>query len=247
MNASQVERVLEVLQKLTSTNVSELLSSCLDDEANGLRLVSTLNLQHLRQIAYSEHFFEIYKKSHIIVADGVPVVWLARVFLGRRIARLAGVDICKGILTHTTKSAVIGSNRDTLAEAQTITQSLSHVEILDPMIRRGEEGSHSEAVISLLGRHEPQFVILALGSPKQEYFFESLSRLNIPNGITFFGLGGSLDILSGRKSRAPIFLQKSGLEWVWRLCQSPQQLFPRYARDGNFLIKLILSLLTKVK
>jgi N-acetylglucosaminyldiphosphoundecaprenol N-acetyl-beta-D-mannosaminyltransferase len=241
MELSRLERVLDVLQRVTSITRADLLNSCLEASEDSSNLVSTLNLQHLRQIAQSEDFYHIYKNSHFIVADGVPIVWLVQVFFGRRISRLAGVEICKEILCHPAKSVVIGSTHETLSRALTEMQSLSQVEIFDEVFQVGSEALLKEPVRSFLVSNLPRFVILALGSPKQEYLFRSLSDIKLSENMTFFGLGGSLDILSGKKTRAPLILQNSGLEWFWRLCQSPRQLFPRYASDGKFLFELMFS------
>jgi N-acetylglucosaminyldiphosphoundecaprenol N-acetyl-beta-D-mannosaminyltransferase len=69
---------------------------------------------------------------------------------------------------------------------------------------------------------------------KQKLLEAPICSLAIP---VVLGVGGAFDILAGLKTRAPMPLQKSGLEWAWRMAQEPKRMIPRYARNGLFLIR----------
>jgi N-acetylglucosaminyldiphosphoundecaprenol N-acetyl-beta-D-mannosaminyltransferase len=241
MNPSEINRVRDVLKRVTSVSSSALIELALSERGSIPTLVSTLNLQHLRHCANSEEFFRIYISSKIIVADGMPIIWLCKLFLGRKITRLTGVDICERLLCQDEPVFVLGSKRDTLSAALRSVSSLNDVPIYDEYFNPSINNSYLEMAKVHLRTSDPCFVILALGSPKQELLFRDLSNERLGISAVFFGLGGSLDILSGHKKRAPIYLQKIGMEWVWRLCQSPRYLFSRYLSDGKFLLKLIFA------
>jgi N-acetylglucosaminyldiphosphoundecaprenol N-acetyl-beta-D-mannosaminyltransferase len=76
---------------------------------------------------------------------------------------------------------------------------------------------------------DPDVICVALGNPKQEWWIEHHRRaLGVP---VLIGVGGTLDLLVGDKRRAPAWIGRLGLEWVYRAVQEPKRLGPRYARD----------------
>ena len=241
MKATQINRVHNILRNVVSLNASEVVRLAHPGNESSPILVSTLNLQHLRHCADSEDFYRIYKSSRIIVSDGMPIVWLSRLLLGRKISRLTGVEICALLLSQDSPVLVLGSNVETLAAACKAVQSKRNIPIYDDYFNPANEAGYLEIAKARLKKLAPSYVILALGSPKQELLFRDLVASGLESNITFFGLGGSLDILSGQKSRAPRLLQKTGFEWIWRLGQSPKYLFWRYLSDGRFLMKLLFS------
>jgi N-acetylglucosaminyldiphosphoundecaprenol N-acetyl-beta-D-mannosaminyltransferase len=87
------------------------------------------------------------------------------------------------------------------------------------------------------GRKPPRFIWVGLGAPKQEFWVEAISHL-APDSI-FFAIGAAFDFHSGRKKRAPAWMQKSGLEWLYRLSTEPRRLGSRYLRTNSaFILKL---------
>ena len=80
-------------------------------------------------------------------------------------------------------------------------------------------------------------LIVGLGAPKQEKFiFKYHDRLNVPISL---GLGASLDFEAGNIKRAPKWMQKSGLEWLFRITQDPRRMFKRYIIDDIKIIRLV--------
>jgi len=85
----------------------------------------------------------------------------------------------------------------------------------------------------------PNFFWVGLSTPKQEAFMaEYSSRLRVP---VMLGVGAAFDFLSGRVAQAPRWIQRSGFEWVWRLCAEPRRLAPRYLKNNPLFVLHVLA------
>jgi N-acetylglucosaminyldiphosphoundecaprenol N-acetyl-beta-D-mannosaminyltransferase len=86
-----------------------------------------------------------------------------------------------------------------------------------------------EEAASTLARARPDVVLVALGSPKQEYVIHALHK-RLP-GTSWMGVGISFSFIAGQRRRAPRWMQRTGLEWLHRLAQEPKRLFRRYVLE----------------
>lgn len=88
------------------------------------------------------------------------------------------------------------------------------------------------------GKPLPHVVWIGLGAPKQELWMQAVSA-RIPN-VVFMGVGAAFDFLTDTKKRAPVWMQKTGLEWLYRLIQEPRRLWRRYfVTNSRFILALI--------
>jgi len=133
----------------------------------------------------------------------------------------------------------LGSDSDTLKDAtQVLNDRYPDMKIVgsfSPPFGPVETWPN-EDIIQSIREAQPDLLLVAVGCPKQEYwiskYYESLS---VPLSI---GIGASLDFVSGTQVRAPLWLQKIGMEWSWRLLTNPKRLLKRYAKDFFYLIQL---------
>jgi N-acetylglucosaminyldiphosphoundecaprenol N-acetyl-beta-D-mannosaminyltransferase len=97
-------------------------------------------------------------------------------------------------------------------------------------------------VISIIRGVKPDILVVAFGTPLQEKWIEkNLEKLGIPLCI---GAGAAIDFLSGNIPRAPVWMQRAGLEWFFRLVLEPRRLWRRYlVRDTKFIYLLLCQLL----
>jgi N-acetylglucosaminyldiphosphoundecaprenol N-acetyl-beta-D-mannosaminyltransferase len=93
-----------------------------------------------------------------------------------------------------------------------------------------------EEVCARIEQAQPDLVLVALGTPKAEYWIQD--HLRLPAKV-MIGIGGSFELVAGYKKRAPLLLQKMGCEWLWRLCMEPGRLWKRYL-IGNSLFGYLL-------
>ncbi|HCL83776.1 MAG TPA: hypothetical protein DIC22_07370, partial [Chitinophagaceae bacterium] len=94
-----------------------------------------------------------------------------------------------------------------------------------------------EEIIQMFNESGARLIFVVLGCPKQEKWMASMQ--NRIHGITI-GIGAALPVLAGVYKRAPIWMQKSGLEWLYRLGQEPRRLFKRYATTNSLFLYLLL-------
>ena len=99
----------------------------------------------------------------------------------------------------------------------------------------------TDEVVQRIRRAEPDLVLVALGAPKQELW--SFTRTELLKPAVLIGVGASLDFVAGIQKRAPSWMSKAGLEWLYRLAQEPRRLAARYLlRDPEFCLILLKQL-----
>jgi UDP-N-acetyl-D-mannosaminouronate:lipid I N-acetyl-D-mannosaminouronosyltransferase len=173
--------------------------------------------------------------------DGAGVVVAMRL-KGARSTRVAGADLWLEVLRQArgkrTTVALIGARPEILTVTRRRLESeFPHVSVL--IARNGYEGTRDpDALARELATTQPELVFVALGSPRQELLIEKF-RAAYPAGF-YMGLGGSFDIYSGAKKRAPLWMQRNGLEWLYRLLSEPSRA-PRETKRLKFLALLMLG------
>jgi N-acetylglucosaminyldiphosphoundecaprenol N-acetyl-beta-D-mannosaminyltransferase len=168
-----------------------------------------------------------------VTADGVPLVWALRALYGIRQERIAGMDLAISTLQRAANENVsvffYGSTTDVLARLQEACQSrfpsLNIAGMISPPFRLATSDEDEQA-IEQITQSGAGLVFVILGCPKQELWMARM-RGRIP--AVMIGLGGALLVLAGYQRRAPQWMQKNGLEWLFRLIQEPRRLFKRYA------------------
>lgn len=198
------------------------------DQGRGAWLL-TLNTEMLARGARDLAYWSLVKKADIITADGMPLVWASKFKRpGHAIAgRTTGVDLVDGLLRHqhVPAFAVIGGQNP----RKTIEQYGSRATEACAFVFDGKVDL-SESQVSFfcqeLTRHQVRLVFIALGVPKQDQL-AVLLRQRMPQ-LVLLGIGGTFEILGPDGSRAPVWMQRVGLEWFFRLAREPGRLWRRY-------------------
>lgn len=196
--------------------------------------VATINLDHLVKLGRDAAFREAYLATTHVVADGHPVVWLARL-QGRRVGLVPGSELVEPLcalaarrrvpvaLFGATEAALDGAARR-LAAAH---PGLDVAERIAPPFGFDPAGSEADAFVRRLGESTARLVFVALGAPKQERF-AARAAAALP-GRGFVSVGAGIDFIAGTQSRAPRWVQRLAAEWVWRMLHDPRRLAGRYA------------------
>ncbi len=179
--------------------------------------------------------------SDIINIDGMGIVWGAR-FLGYDVPeRVAGVDLFYGLLTRAELEKepvyLLGAKPDVVEKA------VANLRVKFPALNiagyhHGYFWDDEEAVVDDIAKSGAKLLFVAITSPKKENF---INRWREKLGVKFvMGVGGTFDIAAGKSKRAPLFMQKHGLEWLYRLMQEPRRMWKRYLVTNTlFALKLL--------
>lgn len=208
--------------------------------------LSTPNLNFLVHARSDVEFRDSMLLSDLCPADGMPIVWLARL-LGVPIKeRIAGSDIfaaLKGLrdAEHPLKLFLFGGNEGVAAAASEALNAsgsgLSCVGWHFPGFFSVEELSN-DLIIDAVNSREADFLVVCLGSKKGQLWLKNnFGKLRAPVRAH---LGASLNFAAGTVKRAPPLMQKFGLEWLWRIKEEPY-LWRRYWQDGQILMSILYS------
>lgn len=179
--------------------------------------------------------------AHLVTMDGQAVVWAARA-LGQVVPeRVAGADLMEELLAHSARRGysvyLFGAEQDVVEDCVArATRQYPALRIAG--YRNGYFKPDEEAgIVAAIRDARPDILFLGFGSPKKEYFMKTYHR---ELGIPFvMGVGGTFDVLAGRVSRAPRWMQRSGLEWSYRLAQEPRRMWRRYLVGNTRFLSLV--------
>jgi len=165
-----------------------------------------------------------FKSSNtIIVPDGIGTVLLCRLKKKKLKEKIAGIEVLNSLLNicseRNKKVYILGSDKDTLNEAvKNIAYKFSGINICG--FRDGYfKDKDNDKIIEEINECSPDFLVVALGCPKQEKFiYQNSDKMNFNVAMA---VGGSIDILGGKLKRAPKWMIKCGLEWTYRVIKEP--------------------------
>ena len=187
--------------------------------------VVTLNAEMTMQAERNETLATIIKAADLVIPDGAGIVLYLRLLLKQDVRRIPGIELAEALLheigQNSPDSTVFfyGGKPGTAAAAAQFWQG----QIPNLNIVGTHSGYHSpeEEILlhSTLAKMQPQVIYVGLGVPRQELWIEQNRHL-CPQA-TWVGVGGSFDIWSGAKTRAPAWLGDNNLEWLYRLYQEP--------------------------
>lgn len=208
--------------------------------------VITANLHYAMLSDQRADLREVNRRAAFIVADGMPLVWASRLQKTPLPERVAGSDLiwrlCEQAAQLGHRVFLLGGAPGIAEEAaRKMTERFPGLQIVGtecPPFRVLSEDEES-ALLHRIRTTQPHLLIVALGQPKGELWIGRVcAKLNGPVCIQ---LGASLDFVAGKVHRAPRWMQRTGLEWAYRLAQEPRRLLGRYLSNGAFLIRMLLS------
>jgi N-acetylglucosaminyldiphosphoundecaprenol N-acetyl-beta-D-mannosaminyltransferase len=181
----------------------------------------------------------IVRGCELISADGQSVVWASRILSDPLPTRVAGIDLMQELLALAERRGyrvfILGAKDDILARALERIRE-RHPRLVVAGARDGYfDDDDAAAVADEVASYRPDIVFVAMPSPRKEYWLGHHGRrLGAP---FVMGVGGSVDVLAGHVRRAPVAMQRMGLEWSFRLAQEPRRLFGRYlATNTRFMV-----------
>jgi N-acetylglucosaminyldiphosphoundecaprenol N-acetyl-beta-D-mannosaminyltransferase len=215
--------------------------------------VFTPNVDHIVMGERDERFRQAYRRVGLSLVDGTPVLWAARLLLGRPLpAKVSGSDLVVPLMERAAArrwrvfllGGAPGSAETAAARLKERFPELHIVGTEAPRIDLGSPLGERLAVAARVGETKPDLVLVAFGAPKQEIFCDE--ALDVFKPAVLVCVGAGLDFVAGVARRAPAWMSRSGLEWLYRLAQEPRRLAGRYLlRDPKFALILLRQLLLR--
>lgn len=210
----------------------------------GGRIV-TPNVDILRQAARGGECESVLRSADVVVADGMPLVWASRL-AGRPLPeRVAGSSFAPRLAIAALASGwrvlLLGGSEGVAESAAARLRAETGSTAIGwhfPPFGFESSESEQERIREAVSEHDPCVCLVGLGFPRQDRLGREL--LDTFPRSWFVGAGATIGFIAGETSRAPLWAQRSGVEWVWRLAQEPRRLATRYLlRDVPYGSRLL--------
>jgi len=235
-------------------NMEDTLRVIKKSIANGRKSqVCVTNAYSLVLMQKDKEFKDITNSASLIVTDGKLLVWISRLYGEPISERVAGPDLVYELCKISAKKGYnlffLGSNPTTLRKiVENLKKMFPSVKIAgvhSPPFKRQFSEREDEKMMALINKVRPDVLFVGLGAPKQErWIWEHKDKLRVPVSI---GVGAAFDFVAGTVKRAPKWMQRCGLEWLFRLCQEPRRLWRRYLIGNLIFLWLVLKEFLKIR
>lgn len=208
--------------------------------------VVTPNAHHVVVFQDDAHFREIYRQAFLVVPDGVSLLWAGKLLGTHLHERVNGTDLFEALCAKAARLGLrvflFGGREGAASEAAARLVSrhpgLQICGVYCPPFGFENSPLESEAALAAVSSCRPDLLFVGLGAPKQEYWMHRhLERLMVPVSV---GVGVSFEFVAGVVARAPRWMQRAGLEWLYRLCAEPGRLWKRYL-VGNVRFCMLIA------
>ncbi len=224
-----------IVERCDIHEVLSIVDSRLRSQSGRGLAVGSVNLDHL-------HHFRVAGAAPnglvewLLLADGMPIAWRGKLLTARPWPRVTGADLLPGVLalaeTNGHRVGFFGGSPQThqlLAEhLRTHYPALVVSGMWAPDLDDIE--SRSDEICSAIRSARTELLIVSLGKPRQERWVDEHGHAT--GARVFLPFGGAIDFLAGMTNRAPHWMQRSGLEWLYRLTREPRRLARRYLLQG---------------
>jgi N-acetylglucosaminyldiphosphoundecaprenol N-acetyl-beta-D-mannosaminyltransferase len=238
----QIELFNIKVNNLTMSETIQIVEKAISDKTQ--IHYADLNADKVVSLQTDTELKKIYEDSTIINVDGQSVVWASRL-LGKPIKeRVTGVDLMGELveLAHQKnyKIYLLGAQEEIVTKLKDIYSHKYSPEIIAGY-HNGYFGIDDEPrIVKNIVESNPHFLFVAITSPKKEEFLYR-NKKQLENVNFIMGVGGSFDVFAGKVKRAPVWMQKIGLEWLFRLIQEPQRMWKRYLVNNSKFILIFFK------
>ncbi len=205
--------------------------------------VVTLNPEMIMQGDQNPELGNILKSADLVLPDGAGLVWALRK-RGHAVNRLPGIEFSESLLEWAAETnqpvALVGAAQEVLNLA------ILNLQAKFPGLRIAYQhhgffkpGTEEEQIAQACAAEQPKIVLVALGVPRQEIWINRYKVL-FPDAV-MVGVGGSLDVWSGKTLRAPGWMRQLNLEWLYRISSEPWRIKRTYKTLPMFVVKVLLS------
>jgi exopolysaccharide biosynthesis WecB/TagA/CpsF family protein len=228
--------------ELDDYDVESFVATARDFGQSRYGFVVTPNVDHLIRLHEDSEFRQLYAAARYVLLDSRFLANMLRMLTGRRLPVCSGSDITAKLLAEVVavddRIVVIGSNQ-TQMKVLELEYGFRNLAQFSPPMGFIRDPKAVEACLSFVEAHSPfRFCLLAVGAPQQEILAERLQARGVARGLVLC-VGAAIDFVTGTQRRAPQWMQRAGLEWLFRLAQNPARLATRYLVRGPRVFGLL--------
>ncbi|AFY59070.1 teichoic acid biosynthesis protein [Rivularia sp. PCC 7116] len=235
--------------KIDNYSFNEVVKRIVDHTITGVvpAYVVTPNAQHVLTLQRDTYFRNIYKDAFLAVPDGVSLLWSAKFLKTPLNGRVNGTDLFEELSAVAEKKGLkvfLLGGRPGAAEAAKRTLQARHPDLKIVGTHCPPYGFESQPqqlalINSKIKAVAPDILFVGLGAPKQEkWIYENYLELGVPVSL---GIGVSFELVADMVQRAPSWMQKWGLEWLFRLIVEPKRLWKRYIMGNPQFMWLVIQ------
>lgn len=207
-----------------------------------LGMIYTPNTEIIMKAQDDPEFKAILNEGDLVIPDGIGVVLASKIHHLGLTERVPGIELMTMMLEYCNrsgKSIYLFGGQPKVAEQAAVKIKETYPNLKIAGTRDGFYESHQELhILDEINEKKPDILFVALGAPKQEKWISKYKKTI--NAKVAMGVGGALDVWAGTVKRAPVFYQKTGLEWFYRLLKQPTRIM-RMMSLPKFMIKVILT------
>jgi N-acetylglucosaminyldiphosphoundecaprenol N-acetyl-beta-D-mannosaminyltransferase len=227
------------VDQVSMADAVAILLRWLDDKLSGCRYVVTPNVNHIVHLQNNARLGQAYAGANLVVADGWPLVAFSRLFKNALPERVPGSDLVPHLFAaakpeRPLRTFLLGA-KPGVAEraAERIKQKWSSVLVVgshSPPLGFEHDARQCAEILQLVADAAPDLLIVGFGMPKQEMWLHTYQK-HLLVKVAIAG-GATIDFLAGEQLRAPRWVQRMCLEWLYRIGTDPRRLLLRYIRDA---------------
>jgi len=209
--------------------------------------IVTPNTDHIVKLHRDPEFRKVYDGAALVCADGAPVLWAAK-FLGKPLKeKVSGSDILPRLCEIAQKKGykiffLGGKPGSALKAAEVLKEKHPNLQVVGvycPSFGFEFDDNENRRIVDMIKSSRPDMLLVGLGAPKQEkWIYKHYKELDVPVSI---GIGGTFEFIAGMIRRAPKWMQRVGLEWLWRLTMEPKRLWKRYLVEDLEFFWLVMK------
>lgn len=242
--------------EVIKTNLCNIHNLSMDDaitivkqksQSDGLDVIVTPNIDHLARLCNGSNCSDlkkIYDEAALCLCDSKIFEKLLRL-KGKKVTEVIPgstltAKLFDDVITDNDKVLVIGGNTDVINKLRNKYPQLS-IEHHNPPMGFINKPDEVDVAIQTVRNIKPNYVFLAVGSPRQEILAQKLKQKTEENGVVLC-IGASILFIVGDEKRAPTWMQKMHCEWLYRMLQDPKRLVARYYKNFILLPKILFRL-----
>lgn len=228
------------IDRLRMPEAVDRVRAWMDEPFERMRYVVTPNLDHAVLFQDRTDLRAAYAEASLTIADGQPLIWASRLLRKPLPERVAGSDLVPRLFDDADQRGreltvfLLGAAPGVGARAaEAIAKRWKHVRVVgveSPPIGFDKNDAENDRLLRTIEQASPDLLLVGLGAPKQElWIHRHRERIHAKAAL---GIGAVIDFLAGERQRAPMWMQRCGMEWLHRISQEPKRLGKRYAYDA---------------